>query len=134
MTPAEPEEVDLVARLVVGEEEAIGVEDVVAQPTPERPTGEAIQKVSGADALIVEDDLRHSVRVTLGDAVRQLDHVRRAERALLLLVCPVPGPITADDEAFHVTVASVRSLRMSSSMLRSSARRSYEFTMGMGAT
>jgi hypothetical protein len=55
---AEAEDEDLVAALVVADEEAVRLVDVFLEPGPERAARETVEAVAGADTLIVIGDLR----------------------------------------------------------------------------
>ena len=62
---AESEDVDRIARLVVRDQEAIGVVDIRSQPVAERAAPDAVSKVARSDALIVVDDLQRAVLIFL---------------------------------------------------------------------
>src|SRR2546421_393633 len=57
---AEAEEKDLVARLVVGDEETVGVVDVVLDAAAEGAAAHAVDHVPGAHALVVVDHLQRA--------------------------------------------------------------------------
>ena len=64
---AEAEQTDLVARLVIADEKGLGVVDVGFHPVAEGAR-QAVEEISGADALIVVDDLQ---RRAIAFATRQ---------------------------------------------------------------
>src|SRR5918996_134635 len=107
---AEAEEEQLVVGLVVADEEAVGIVDVVLQALAERAPGHAIDEVPGADTLIVVEDLRNAPRA-LGGPVGEPHDVGRAGNALALLIGAVPRAVAADNQTLHfrrLTPASAR--------------------------
>ncbi|MBB3693529.1 hypothetical protein [Sphingomonas sp. BK580] len=59
-SPGEAEDVDLVSGIVVEDEEALGLADVVDQAGAEHAAPELVQ-IAGADTLVIVDDLRDAV-------------------------------------------------------------------------
>src|SRR5262245_43799997 len=98
---AEAEEEKLVAGLVVADEEAVGVVNVVVEALADGAARDAIDRVARADALVVIDDLRHPGGIPLRHPVAEPDHVRRTGLVVGLLVGAVPGAVAAKDESFH---------------------------------
>src|SRR6267143_5371746 len=118
---AEPEQVDLVARLVIADEKAVGVVDVGFHPVAEGAAGQAVEEIAGADALIVVDHLQRRA-IALRDAVGDLHDVGGRRNAVALLVGAVPRSIAAQDQPFHRRpsqrwLASPTSSRTSASVL-----------------
>ena len=86
---AEAEQIDGVARLVVGDEESVDIVDIGVKALAERPPFELVEHVAGADALVVVDDLLRAGGGALGRAAGDLQHVGNAQLArvfVLLLI------------------------------------------------
>src|SRR5690606_17679816 len=100
---AEPEEVELVPRLVVVDDEPVQRADVVLDAGAERAARHFVDGSAGADAVPVEHDLIDAVPIAGANGARDLGHVRRPALAgfLVELVADVPGAVRADDDAFH---------------------------------
>ena len=92
------EDVDVVARPVVERQEAVGLQDVGAQPRAEQPAGQPMRAAAaGADAGVVIDVRRRP------EPGLRIDH--RGEQAdvglMVGAVRVVPGSVQADDQAGH---------------------------------
>jgi hypothetical protein len=91
----EAEEKQLVARLIIVDEEAIRLLDVLGQAHAEEAADEPVQQIAGADPGVIEHDLGHPEVVGGTNGADHLDHVRW----VVLLVGPVPRSIAADDQS-----------------------------------
>src|SRR5690606_17210150 len=96
----EPEQKDLVARLVVRDEETVGLMDVLFESPTEGAARHSIQAIARADPLVVVHEL-WDIPVPLGDPKRDLHDVGRARDVVFLLVGPIPRSVAANDESFH---------------------------------
>ncbi len=108
---AEAEQVELVAGLVVVDDEPVQRADIVLHAVAERAVGDAVHRAAlGADAIVVIDDLINAVRCARTDRTRDLGHVRRPALAglLILLVTDVPGAVGAEDDPFHERLNLIR--------------------------
>src|SRR2546430_5305660 len=97
---AEAEQVDLVARVVIADEKAVGVADVGFPPVAEGAAGQAIEEIPGADTLIVVDHLQRRA-IALRDAVGELDDIGGSGNAVALLVGAVPRSVAAQHQPLH---------------------------------
>src|SRR2546430_12419520 len=97
---AEAEQVDLVARVVIADEKAVGVADVGFHPVAEGAAGQAVEEIPGADTLIVVDHLQRRA-IALRDAVGELDDVGGSGNAVALLVGAVPRSVAAQHQPLH---------------------------------
>ena len=94
---AEAEGENLVARLVIEDEEAIGLANVIDQANAHRATAQ-LRVADGAYSVIVIDDLRSSVLGARPDALGDQDDVGRIGRGEL-----IPRTVEAKDQSFHGT-------------------------------
>jgi len=102
---AEAEHEELVAELVVADEEAVGVVNVFLHALADRAAGDPVDGVAGADALVVVGDLRDAGEIMLGYPVGKAHDVRRTRPAVVIgLVRGVPGAVAANDESFHAGI------------------------------
>jgi hypothetical protein len=108
--PAEAEEVELVARLVGVDEEAVALLDVSGEVDAERATDEPLAAAC-TDAGLVVQQLRVTSLVFVRERQRELGHVRRRRDAPAHFIGAVPGPVAADDQTriFPVAGRSKRS-------------------------
>ena len=94
----EAEKVNLVARLIVGDELLVGVADAIANAEPDRPFQELRRFPLGVgDARDVVRDLAYAVGIDFGDERLQLGDVRLYEAGLVV----VPGAVQAEGNSLH---------------------------------
>src|SRR4051812_5200368 len=97
---AEAEEVELVSRLVVLDQEAVTVLDVAGE-TDAEPSADEPLAAARADAGFVVQHLRVARVVLVRESQRDLRHVRRRRDTLFRLIRAVPGAVTADNQTLH---------------------------------
>jgi hypothetical protein len=93
----EAQEVELVARLVALDQEAIALPHVAGEAEAEGAAADAL-KPPGADPALVMQELGGPVPVLPGDGESELRHVRGSGGAVVQLIRPVPGPVATDDQ------------------------------------
>ena len=100
---AETEEIELVARHVVVEQEPVQRDDVAAHAVAERAARELVERPARPDAVEVADHLVRAVGRDRAHRARHLRHVRRPALPgrLVDLVAHVPRAVGADDEPLH---------------------------------
>ena len=103
-TAGKAEDVQLVSGLVIEHEEPVGLLDVLGQPKAEHTGQETIDPeepvaaITGADSLVVVDDLHDAVPIDSPDRAGNLGHVGRVRH-----VDGVPGAIEAKHDPFHAS-------------------------------
>src|SRR5215207_9871210 len=97
---AEPEEIQLVAGLVVVHQEAVALLHVSGEPNAE-PAAEQALPAARTDAGLVVQELTSAGLVLIRERQGELGHIRRRRDALVDVIRPVPGPIAADDQTLH---------------------------------
>src|SRR5690606_5021640 len=102
-TAGKSEQVDLVAFLVVVDEEAIDVAHVVLDAAAECAAGHLVHSAAGTDAFVVVDDLVDTVACARQDGTSEFGHIGRTPLAgrLVELIANVPCAIGTDDDPFH---------------------------------
>jgi hypothetical protein len=102
---AEAEHVDLVAGLVVVDQEAVERAHIELDALAESAPGELVQPAGGAEAVVVVDHLVDATRRERQHRARCLEDVGglRSTRGLVVLLGLVPGAVGAEDDALHAS-------------------------------
>ena len=109
----EAEEEELIARLVVLDDEPVCLLDVARQPQAQGSSAEALPR-PGPNALLVVDALLDTGTVVPGEAESHLGDVRGAGLAVTLLVSRVPRAVATQHQTLgHNPTPSVRIVRRS---------------------
>ena len=94
---AETEQEDVVARIVLLDDEPIGILDMLRQAPPEHAPTHAVPQ-PGADAGAIVDRLRDAVGGIGRHGECHLGNVAGTHLATIHLVRHVPGPVTTDHQ------------------------------------
>ena len=100
---AKPEQEQFVALHVVVKDESVQLANVPFESVTKRAAGILIQPASGADALLVDNDLVNSVRVARQDCTGDFRDVGRSASLYppRHLIPDIPSSISADDNSLH---------------------------------
>src|SRR3990167_4119339 len=97
----EAEQIDVITQFIVGNQKAVGIEDVPFQTFSQHTDRNAINEIPGTNALIIKRNLRHTLSIPLSHAVSQFDHIGRDRSAFLFFIRFVPGSITTQYKSLH---------------------------------
>src|SRR5690606_35136137 len=106
----EPEQVNFIAGLIIGNEEPVGVVDVLLEASAKGTPGPTIEPVPGTHALVIVNDLGDWF-VALRHPMYQTHDVARARCAIALLIRAIPRPVTTDDQPSHAAFLCIQTER-----------------------